>query len=337
MMSDIGQRRVLWLTPDKPENISVGRQRIADELSLCGFNVTVRGTNLRTGTRSLRERGEYDAIIGTTRAGAVAATVVGKLGGVPVVVDHVDPIRQLYETQSRWLPWLVERLENVSFRLAAQVLYVYDEEEERIRQLTDAYSQTDLGVDYDRFSNPDESARRTASDHLETLDLDENISIYVGGLEEVYNVRPLLEAMDHLPNWSLLIVGTGSLEPVVEQYATGRDDIEYIGVVPHETIPGYLHQADVGVSLVDDPHTLKILEYLAASVPAVQLDGRARARFGDHVTYCSLDPSDIAHAIHTAGENSVSDATHDFVRRVSWSTIAEQYESVLRRVITETA
>jgi len=46
-------QRVLWLTPDKPDNISVGRQRIADHLETRGFDVTLRGTTPRTVLRSL--------------------------------------------------------------------------------------------------------------------------------------------------------------------------------------------------------------------------------------------------------------------------------------------
>ncbi|GAA0450251.1 hypothetical protein MUK72_10560 [Halococcus dombrowskii] len=91
--------RLLWLTPDKPANISVGRRRIADRLEADGFDVTLRGTTPRTVFQSFRERGEYDAVLGTTRSGAFAGALL-KLRGTPFVVDHIDPIRQFADTHT---------------------------------------------------------------------------------------------------------------------------------------------------------------------------------------------------------------------------------------------
>lgn len=49
--------RLLWLTPDKPEKISIGPARIAHHPLASGFAVSVRGTSLETMRASLRERG----------------------------------------------------------------------------------------------------------------------------------------------------------------------------------------------------------------------------------------------------------------------------------------
>jgi len=85
--------RVLWLTPDKPEDVSVGRRRIAERLERDGFDVTLRGTTPRTALRSLREcaAGRYDAVVGTTRAGAFVAAAA-KLLGTPLVLRY-EPVR----------------------------------------------------------------------------------------------------------------------------------------------------------------------------------------------------------------------------------------------------
>lgn len=327
--------RVLWLTPDKPQNISVGRHRVADHLAERGFDVTLLGTTLRSVLRSFRERHNYDVVLGTTRAGAMGATLLGHLGGIPVVVDHIDPIRQFYATHPWWLATVVERLENATFRLADHVFYVYEDEGDRVASRAMAYSATDLGVEYEQFSTPDPSVVRAATARLDTLDLAENVVIYVGGLEPLYNVATILDAMDHLSGWSLVVAGTGSLVSSVERAANRRDDVEFLGVIPHDQVPGYLRGADVGLSLVDDPHTLKVLEYLAAGVPVVQLDGRARDRFGDHVTYCSPEAADVARAIEDANERAVTETTKDYVRRFTWSSVTDTYESAIRRTLSK--
>lgn len=324
--------RVLWLTPDKPANISVGRRRIAERLEADGLEVTVRGTTPSTVLASLRERTDYDAIVGTTRSGAIAGSLLSVLTGLPLVVDHVDPIRQLKQTHSVWLAVLVCWFENVAFWLAEQVLFVYEEEEARVSRFADRAYPTELGVDYDRVTDPSQSAIEAARDRLDEYTLNDNILIYIGGLEPIYHVEELLDAVEHLDDWTLLVLGTGSLAEEVEQAAADTDDIVFPGTVPHETIPGFLHLADVGVCLVDDPRTLKVLEYGAAGLPTVHLRGRSQSRFGGLLEYCDAEPESIAGAVERASERD-GDALGEFVRAYNWNDIGSQY----KRAILSTA
>lgn len=321
---------VLWLTPDKPENISVGRRRIADGLEQSGHRVVLRGTTGRTIARSLSERGCYDVVVGTTRAGALAGMAVSRGLSVPLVVDHVDPIRQFRGTHPRWLSAPVGVAEALAFRLAAHVLYVYDEERERVAARTDRFTKTALGVDFDRFADPDPSVLEAGRERLRNYDPAENVAVYVGGLEPLYNVTCLLDAVQYLDEWSLLVLGTGSLSDQVRRRADGSTVI-YPGTVPHEEVPGLLHASSVGLSLVDDAHTLKVLEYGAAGLPVVQLDGYARGRFGDRLTYCDPNSESVADAIRSASERD-GGSLRSFVSRFDWAEIAATYDDVLTRV-----
>jgi len=328
--------RILWLTPDKPDDISVGRHRIAEHLASRGFHVSLDGTSARTVLSALRNRAEYDLIIGTTRAGALAAMTIGRVGGLPVIVDHIDPIQQLYDTRAWLVARFVEQFEDLAFHLADHVLFVYEEERNRVADRTSHHTKTHLGVDYGRFADPDEAVIRSAGDRLAEFELNESILIYVGGLEPIYNVRTLLDAMAYLSGWSLVIAGAGSLEPIVKRRARTQENIEFLGTIPHDNVPGYLHHADVGVSLVDDPHTLKVLEYLSASIPVVQLDGRARGQFDEFVTYTTLDPAAVADAVVQASLLPVSTDALEYVHQFTWSRIADTYERVICQTLQAT-
>jgi len=325
--------RVRWFTPDKPDNISVGRQRIATHLREAGFDLEVVGTTVTTIRSAFAERDQYDLLIGTTRAGAIVATVLGRVTGKSVIVDHVDPIRQFRENNSPLLHMPVRLAENVAFKLADAVLFVYEEERERVSNYAKHYVKTDLGVDYEQFSNPGSDVIDRAREHLSENELREKVAIYVGGLEPIYQVQELLSAASNLSDWSIVVLGEGNLRESVEKAADRRENIHYLGLVPHETVPGYLQLSDVGVSLVDDPHTLKVLEYGAAGLSVVQASGRAEERFGDLVEYADPDPNSIGDAIERAGARDNSDELQSFVAQFDWEGISEDYRKVLKSII----
>lgn len=325
--------QVLWHVPNKPENISVGRQRIADHIESAGFDVTVRGTTFNTVFRSVHEYGKYDVVLGTTRAGAFAGVALKFLHRKPLIIDHVDPIRQFKESNPRWLASLVRLFENVSFSFANYVLYVYAEERERIDQYTSQLGKTDLGVEIDRFSDPDSDVVTAANDRLAEWEISKNVAIYVGGLEPIYHIEELLMAMPHIPNWSLVIIGDGTLRKMVADTADDCANVHYLGTVPHEEVPGYLHAADVGISLVDDPHTLKVLEYGVSGLSVVQLAGRAEDRFDDLVVYTDLDPRNIAKSIEHASEHNPEGSLESFAAEFDWARIADSYAKVITSVM----
>jgi len=162
--------------------------------------------------------------------------------------------------------------------------------------------------------------------------IDSKVAIYVGGLEPMYSIEAMLESVAHLDDWTLLVAGAGSLEGAVEAAAAESDAVRFLGTVPHESVPGYLHHADVGIALVNDAHTLKVLEYGAAGLPVVQLAGRAESRFGGLVGYTSRDPRDIATAVERAGASDAGPALQTHVRQFDWAAIAATYLEVIKTV-----
>lgn len=322
---------VLWLRPDKPDNVSVGRHRIADILRDRGYDVNIRNAGLKSFWTVLAN--DPDVVIGTTRLGALVGCWKKLIDGTPLVVDHIDPISQLRRTHSRTNTWLTARLESLVFRLADHVLVVYEEEFERVRSYNDAVTKTALGVDYDSFASPSTEAIEFAREVIaEEGNKRRRTLVYVGGLEPVYNLDAALDAMSFLDDWQFLVLGDGSQRERIEAAAANDDRIVYPGTVPHEYVPGFLHESDVGICLVNDPNTLKLLEYGAARLPAVSVEGKAEDRYDGLVTFCSLAPDDVVRAVEESYESAPIEQFQEYTKRFGWTTIAEEYESAFNSV-----
>lgn len=328
--------RVLWITQNRPDDISVGRRLVAEHLRADGIDVTQRRATPSSVLRSLRDARQYDVVVGTTRAGAIAGMVLSLLARVPLVVDHLDRFSLFSRKVPRPVWWPVWVLENLSLTLAAHVLFVYPEDRGRIARYARSYSNTDFGVNYDVFAEPAPEATQRAAETLAEFDLRENVLIYVGGLEEIYHVEDLLFAMNHLEDWTLLVLGAGTKTDLVQEAAATREDVVFVGAVPHEDVPGYVHTADVGIALVDDARTLKVLEYMAAGLPVVHLDGEARERFGDVLFYCDADPDDVARAVREAADaNPEAERYRSIASENSWQRIADDYRGAIRTVLAD--
>lgn len=140
--------RVLWLVPDKPDNISTGRQRIAQGLRDCGHDVTV--TQDRRRHARLQASGEYDVLLASSAAGGLFGPLA-RTQGMAFVVDHVDPVHQQYDAGGRRSGMLVQGLLRVAFRAADGILYVYDEERERVDGNGATVLGTSLGLGFGAY------------------------------------------------------------------------------------------------------------------------------------------------------------------------------------------
>jgi glycosyltransferase involved in cell wall biosynthesis len=179
-----------------------------------------------------------------------------------------------------------------------------------------------------------ENARATISDKGF---LDKKILIYVGGLETTYHISEMVESIDYLDDeWVLLILGDGSLKDYVVGVDENRQDVCYLGTVPHEMVPGFMHKSDVGICLVDDENTLKVLEYASAGLPSVNLKGKAEDRFENLVYFSEPDPKGIADTVIEAHQKGAKDGFRELAREHGWESIADEYEEVMQAVLDET-
>jgi len=321
---------ILWLVPDKPENISTGRQRIASGLEALGYGIVQEPRELAH--VATQARAKYDAVIGTTSAGGIL-TVASRLRDTPVIIDHVDPVSQTYETSGQLAALCIHALENLAFRLADGVMYVYEGEAERVMRRADRWGKTRLGVDYGRFAAPSGTAQDKAHVMLSSHGVTPGYALYVGGLEPIYNIEPMCEAFEYTDT-DLVIAGTGSQQDVVERYADDLNNVTYLGVVDHATVPGLMHPAGVGLSLVDDPQTVKVLEYAAAGLPIVHAEGRARGELPGCVKYTRVHPREIAAVVdHAKGREIDTAQLQAYAEQHDYERIITEYDTAIQHVL----
>lgn len=326
--------RILWLRPSKAENISVGRHRIAEKLREKGHTVNIQEATFQSFRRVLKE--DHDIIIGTTRLGAFVGTWGKFVNGTPLVIDHIDPIEQFKRNNNFLLTWVVTQAEKLSFRYADHVIVIYEEEVPRVEKYAKSITKTSLGVEYESFSDPSEESVEEAwsmlSEHVEPED---KILIYVGGLEPIYRLPSICDAMEKLEDWQFIVLGDGSQRELVNTVAEKTDNIHYLGTVPHETIPGLMNHADVGISLVDDRNSLKVLEYGASGLSVVHIKGDAENLFEGMVEFCEPVSEDIACAVREAHESGSSEELRKLTEKRSWDEIAGEYEKVLWKAVNK--
>lgn len=330
--------RVLWLVPNKPDNISTGRQRIAQGLRNRGHTVTLR-QDRKTHAKT-QSRLDFDVLMASSAAGGLFGPPARLFQRTPFIMDHVDPIRQMYVTANRRNAWLAHALQFVGFRVADGIFYVYDEERPRFDGLSARVEQTTLGVDYDRFADtPSAFSLAAVEAQLDAAGIEPGFATYIGGLEPIYHVPELLHAAAR-GGWPLVLAGTGHYDDKARRYADAHTNIAHLGVLDHAHIPALLHYAGAGVCLVDDPHTVKVLEYAAAGLPVVHVAGRAmRTLPTGAVHWVAQDrdgvpiPGEITRAVRAAFDDGDGFAAlREHAEAHDYAGVVAQYDRMVREV-----
>lgn len=136
--------------------------------------------------------------------------------------------------------------------------------------------------------------------------------IYQGWVNINRGLEPLIEAMQHIENAHLYIIGDGDIfDKIVQQILdlNLQDKITLLGKIPFEFLPHYTHQADLGVSLEENvglnyKYALpnKLFDYINAGVPVLtsNLPEMEAIITNYHVgeTISTISPSAIAEKIN---------------------------------------
>jgi glycosyltransferase involved in cell wall biosynthesis len=175
------------------------------------------------------------------------------------------------------------------------------------------------GVDFVRFAKP-------ASAPVEYAGETRPIVLYVGAMAGWLHTGWLRAAARALPDHLFVLIGPGERERSLE----GIDNVRLLGPRPHDSLPGYMQHASVGVipfdtaaqpELVHGINPLKLYEYMAAGLPVVASRWRALETLGSPAVLAD-DEEGFARAISQAPSAPFETACR-FAQAFDWGPRAD--------------
>ena len=205
----------------------------------------------------------------------------------------------------------------------------------------------ELGVDRERFrpADRDEARRRLG------LDPEATILLYVGVLDRIHDLDPVIRGIASAAGATLEVVGDGSMAEGYRGVAAesgAADRVRFRGGVAHEEVPDWIAASDACVAPYDPtafyndqvPYsTLKIRECLAAgrpvlsvrsgSIPELVADGETGVLVEHRPEAWGAALSDLPDraTLHRMGERAAGD------RPRGWDDVAADYLSICESVL----
>jgi Glycosyltransferase len=179
------------------------------------------------------------------------------------------------------------------------------------------------GVDFRHFAASDRSIP------LDLAAIPRPIAAYVGAIDEWFDFATVNRLVAALPNVSFVIIGP---ERLARQRLTPRQNLYLLGRRPHQDIPRYLHNADVGLipfdavghgELIRGINPLKLYEYLACGLPVVATYWEELAGLGSPAILCR-NPEEFIQGVKRAMSRSGDRATAvGFAKKADWQQRVE--------------
>jgi hypothetical protein len=337
--------KVLWLRPSKGDNISVRRERIADQLRQRGYEIDIIDSSGLDGVTAVRTAlfGNYDVIAGNVRVGLYLGYPLSRIVSKPLVGDVSDNLSDIDYLPSvlyrffSWYEWEV-------LKRAEATVFV---EEESFRKATEIGVSNPRrlpnAVDYELFSEPAPTVISEAESLLrkEGVSLNKPMAIYIGVFSERYCIPEVLEAADHLPEWDFVFVGQAGIELEVRKKAASTGNVHFPGAFRYELMPGFLSLADVGLCFKDGREALKLKEYGAAGLPIMARPGRMSEKYeDDELIFVDPSPTDIAGSLRGLLKDeqkyqSYVRSSRAIGRETSWERIATGYDEIFTELVRD--
>ncbi|PTJ58474.1 glycosyl transferase [Mammaliicoccus sciuri] len=115
-----------------------------------------------------------------------------------------------------------------------------------------------------------------------SINEDEKILLYQGGLQQGRGLELLIEAMDEIEKGHLLFIGGGKLTQTLKEQAEASkqaDRIHFLDKVPFQELPSYTREAYLGFQVLQNicfnhysASSNKLFEYMMAHVPVISCD-----------------------------------------------------------------
>ena len=249
---------------------------------------------------------------------AVAAT---RLDDVPLVATphyhggSASAFRDRLLSVYRWAGgWALRR--------ADAVLAVSDWEARQLETEFGLPAQTiPNGVDIDRFRAAEPATTRRDRPYL----------LCVGRLERYKGVQHAIRALVDLPEYDLVVAGSGPYGDALRQVAREAgvaDRVEFAGFVPEADLPGLYAGGTVHMSLSSfEAYGITVAEALAAGTPCVVREAGALRDWADRADCVGVDPCGVADGVREAVERTAPSESVP-----TWDDVAEEVDGVYERV-----
>jgi len=334
--------KVLWLKPTKG-NVSIGRYLIARNLKKSGFKVEILECSGVSIFKALLHslKSDFDVLIGTTHLGLAIGGIIKLLRKKPFLADFVDQFSLLKEVTPAYLyplMYITILLEKLSLKIADAVVVVPKQEYEKISKKRRDVYKVNLCIDLEKFLNVGEKTVKKAKEILKKagVNLNKPLIVYVGGFSKIYNLNLLIQAMERLQDFQLIMIGGGELESELKKLTEEKklNNVFFLGYQPNELIPGFLKLSNVGVTLAEIPRQLKIYEYLASGLSVVvpeRILHDEDFEFGGDCIGVELNVKSIVSGIRTS-KKTVNNLKSK-LSRYDCKVVAEIYLKAIKNII----
>ena len=334
--------KILWLKPTKG-NVSIGRYLIAKNLEKSGFKVEILECSGLSIFKALLHalKSDFDVIVGTTHLGLAIGGIIKLLKKKPFLADFVDQFSLLREVTPAYLyplMYVTILLEKLSLKIADAVVVVPKQDYEKISKKRRDVYKVNLCIDLEKFLNVGEKTVKKAKEILKKagVNLNKPLIVYVGGFSKIYNLNLLIQAMERLQDFQLIMIGGGELESELKKLTKEKklNNVFFLGYQPNELIPGFLKLSSVGVTLAEIPRQLKIYEYLASGLSVVVPEAIVRNEdfeFGEYCIGIKLGIESVILGIRKASKNNPNCKSK--LEKYDCKVVAEIYLKVIKIVV----
>lgn len=111
---------------------------------------------------------------------------------------------------------------------------------------------------------------------------DQRVLLYQGSIQRNRGIEQIIDALDLLPGFALVIIGYGAERPVLERVVAARqlsERVRFFGPIPNDQLLHYTASVDVGMCCIRNSSLSyywslpnKLFEYVMAGVPVVASD-----------------------------------------------------------------
>ncbi|ELZ98901.1 glycosyltransferase [Haloferax mucosum ATCC BAA-1512] len=216
-----------------------------------------------------------------------------------------DRLLSLYHPVGRW-----------AVRRADRVVAVSDWERSHL--------EADFGVDATVIPNGLERDRFASATATER---NRPYVLTVGRLEEYKGVQHAIRALSELPEYDLLVAGSGDYRDELEQIAARAgvsDRVEFLGYVADEDLPGLYAGAAAYVTLSEfEAYGMTVAEALTAGTPCVVLNAAALTDWTTEpgvVGVSDTESARVASAVREASKRTNPAAE----TVIDWDTVVER-------------